>query len=144
MESLKQVEEILASEPNVFGLQITAAQSLQQLAVEYGRASDLLAAINGPTGFSPIWGWGKLVTTLHATHYSATGTPRHAEQLSLAQYHLYQCRYLLAAQVKDSGEKTRQLAEVDRALAKLMATMDKKSEWFPRFEALQALSKGGK
>ena len=144
MESLKQIEDMLAGEPNVFALQITAAQTLQELAVEDGRASDLLAAINGPSGFSPIWGWGKLVTTLHAAKYSAAGTPRHSEQLSLAQYHLYQCRYLLAVQAKDPMEKARQLAEVGRALAKLMATMDKQSVWFPRYEALQALIGGPK
>ena len=144
MESLKQIEDMLAGEPNVFALQITAAQTLQELAVEDGRASDLLAAINGPSGFSPIWGWGKLVTTLHAAKYSAAGTPRHSEQLSLAQYHLFQCRYLLAVQAKDPMEKARQLAEVGRALAKLMATMDKQSVWFPRYEALQTLIGGPK
>ncbi|MCP4889478.1 MAG: hypothetical protein GY904_23090, partial [Planctomycetaceae bacterium] len=56
MQSLKQIEEILANEPNVFSLQIAAAQCLQQVAIEYERSSDLLAAIEGPSGFSPIWG----------------------------------------------------------------------------------------
>ena len=59
MKSLKQIEDILADEPNVFTLQISAAQSLQQVAFEFERPSDLLAAIEGPSGFSPIWGWGK-------------------------------------------------------------------------------------
>ena len=44
----------------MFPLQIAAAQSLQQLAIEYERPSDLLAAIEESGGFSPIWGWGKL------------------------------------------------------------------------------------
>ncbi|MGI9465609.1 MAG: tetratricopeptide repeat protein [Rubripirellula sp.] len=136
MQSLKQIEDMLANEPNVFTLQIAAAQCLQQVAVEYERSSDLLAAIEGPSGFSPIWGWGKLVTTLHATMYSASGTPRHAEQLALAQYNLFWCRYQLAAQIKDAGEQMRQLAEVEQALSRRVATMDKKSNWYPKYKKL--------
>jgi len=143
MQSLKQIEDILADEPNVFTLQIAAAQSLQQVAIEYERPSDLLAAIEGPSGFSPIWGWGKLVTTLHSTLYSAGGTPRHAEQLALAQYHLFWCRHQLASQVTDAGERLQQLTEVERALSKRLATMDKKSEWYPRYQDLHAKISGG-
>lgn len=136
MQSLKQIEDMLANEPNVFTLQIAAAQCLQQVAVEYQRSSDLLAAIEGPSGFSPIWGWGKLVTTLHTTVYSAAGTPRHAEQLALAQYNLFWCRYQLAMQIKDRVEQTRQLTEVQQMLGRRIATMDKKSEWYSRYNNL--------
>ena len=142
MQSLKQIEDILAEEPNVFTLQIAAAQSLQQVAIEYERPSDLLAAIEGPSGFSPIWGWGKLVTTLHATLYSADGNPRHAEQLTLAQYHLFWCRYQLVLQVKDAAERTQQLTELERALSKRIATMDKKSDWYLRYQDLHAKMSG--
>ena len=138
MNSLKQIEDILADEPNVFTLQISAAQSLQQVAFEFERPSDLLAAIEGPSGYSPIWGWGKLVTTLHATRYSAGGTPRHAEQLALAQYHLFWCRYHLASQVEDAGERRQQLTELERALSKRLATMEKKGDWYPRYQDLHA------
>ncbi|MCP4942062.1 MAG: hypothetical protein GY924_08815 [Planctomycetaceae bacterium] len=136
MQSLKQIEDILANEPNVFSLQIAAAQCLQQVAIEYERSSDLLAAIEGPSGFSPIWGWGKLVTALHATRYSASGKPRHAEQFALAQYNLFWCRYQLASQIKDSGEKMRQVAEVETALSRRVGTMDKKSDWYPKYKKL--------
>jgi hypothetical protein len=136
MQSIKQIEDMLADEPNVFALQIAAAQSLEQVAVEYKRPSDLLAAIDGPSGFSPIWGWGKLVTTLHASLYSAGGTPRHAEQLALAQYHLFRCRYQLASQIKDPRERMQQLADVERALSKRIATMDKKNDWYRKYAAL--------
>ncbi|MGI9470450.1 MAG: hypothetical protein ACR2NZ_02880, partial [Rubripirellula sp.] len=70
LESLKLIEEVLAKTPNVFSLQIEAAESLQQLALDSGRASDLTAAMKGPEGFSSIWGWGKLVTSLHAARWS--------------------------------------------------------------------------
>jgi tetratricopeptide (TPR) repeat protein len=144
MQSLKQIEDILANEPNVFSLQIAAAQCLQQVAVEYQRSSDLLAAIEGPSGFSPIWGWGKLVTTLHTTMYSASGTPRHAEQFGLAQYNLFWCRYQLALQIQDAGEKMRQLAEVETALSRRVGTMDKKSDWYPKYKKLLDQVSGGK
>ena len=136
MQSLKQIEDMLANEPRVFTLQIAAAQCLQQVAVEYERSSDLLAAIEGPSGFSPIWGWGKLVTALHGTMYSPSGTPRHAEQFALAQYNLFWCRYQLAFQTKDSGEKMRQLAEVETALSRRVGTMDRKSDWYPKYKNL--------
>ena len=137
MKSLKHIEEILAEQPNVFTLQIAAAQSLQQLAIEYERPSDLLAAIEGPSGFSPIWGWGKLVTTLHASMSSSSGNARHAEQLALAQYHLFWCRFQLASQIKDRDEKTRQITDVARALSRRLATMDRMSEWYPRYQELR-------
>ncbi|MAI72755.1 MAG: hypothetical protein CMM01_17860 [Rhodopirellula sp.] len=136
MRSLKQIEDMLADEPNVFTLQIAAAQCLQQVAVEYGRSSDLLAAIDGPSGFSPIWGWGKLVTTLHTSMYSDSGTPRNAEQLALAQYNLFWCRYQVASQITDTGEQTRQLGKVEQALTRRIATMDDRSEWYPRYKDL--------
>ena len=136
MQSLKQIEDMLANEPNVFTLQIAAAQCLQQVAVKYERSSDLVAAIEGPSGFSPIWGWGKLVTTLHATRYSASATPRHTEQLALAQYNLFWCRYQLAFQIKDPEEKQRQLTAVEKSLAKTVAIMDKKSDWYVRYKNL--------
>ncbi|MDB4807662.1 hypothetical protein OAH22_02275, partial [bacterium] len=144
MQSLKQIEDILANEPNVFTLQIAAAQCLQQVAVEYERSSDLVAAIEGPSGFSPIWGWGKLVTTLHATMYSASGTPRHAEQFALAQYNLFWCRYQLASQIADQGERMRQLDEVEQALSRRIATMDKKSDWYSKYKKLLDLFSGRK
>ena len=138
MQSLKQIEDMLADEPNVFTLQIAAAVSLQQVAVEFERPSDLLAAIEGPSGFSPIWGWGKLVTNLHASLYSAGRTPRHAEQFALAQYHLFWCRFQLAVQIKDAGGKMRQTTEIEQALSKRLVTMDKKSDWYARYQALHA------
>ena len=137
MKSLKHIEEILAEQPNVFTLQIAAAQSLQQLAIEYERPSDLLAAIEGPSGFSPIWGWGKLVTTLHSSMSSSSGNARHAEQLALSQYQLFWCRFQLASQIKDRDEKTRQITDVARALSRRLATMDRTSEWYPRYQKLR-------
>jgi hypothetical protein len=76
--------------------------------------------------------------------YSASGTPRHAEQFGLAQYNLFWCRYQLALQIQDAGEKMRQLAEVETALSRRVGTMDKKSDWYPKYKKLLDQVSGGK
>lgn len=144
MQALKQIEDMLAYEPKVFALQIAAAQCLQQVAVEYERSSDLLSAIEGPSGFSPIWGWAKLVTTLHTLVYSASGTDHNAEQLALAQYNLFWCRYQLASQIQEEGERMRQVGKVEQALSRRIATMDKSSDWYPKYKILFDQMSGGK
>ena len=136
LESLKVIEEILAKNPNVFSLQMEAAESLQQLAFDSGRASDLSAAIEGPSGFSPVWGWGKLVNALHATRWSGNGTDRHAEQLYRSQYSFARCRYLLAMQSTEPANQRSQLSDLERSLTTSLATMDKANIWYVKFEEL--------
>lgn len=138
-ESLALIEEVLAKTPNVFALQIESAESLQQLALASGRIGDLKAAIHGPEGFSPIWGWGKLVTSLHAARWSDTGTEAHVEQLFRAQYNLGQCRYLLAMESQDFASRRRELSDIERSIRKILATMDKQNEWHDKFTQLGEL-----
>lgn len=142
-ESLALIEEVLAKTPNVFALQIEAAESLQQLALDSGRISDLKAAIHGPEGFSPIWGWGKLVTSLHAARWSDTGTETHVEQLYRAQYSLGQCRYLLAMQSRDVASRRAELSDIERSIRKILATMDKQNKWQAKFSQLGELVRRG-
>ncbi len=140
-ESLRLIEEMLAKSPNVFALQIEAARTLQDAGIASGKASDLQAAIDGPQGFSPIWGWGRLVSTLYATRWSSSGTDTHAQQLLLAQYHMAQCQSLLAERIRDRSSRQMRLAEISRSLQQAIATMDDSNPWAGKFRALAAAVK---
>lgn len=141
-ESLKIIEEVLARTPNVFAMQIEAAESLQQLAVESGRPEDWAAAINGPSGFSAIWGWNKLVTSLYSARWADTGTETHVQQLLHAQYGSAKSNYLAARLTRDRAARRAQLAPVERALKTVLATMDPTNAWHARFsELLRSIDK---
>lgn len=140
-EAIQTIEEVLAKTPNIFTLQIAAAQTLQDLGVASGQLSDIQAAIDGPTGFSSIWGWGKLVSTLYATRWSAAGTEAHANQLLLAQFNLAQCQMLVAKQSTDVTTRRIQLTEIERYLQRILATMDDSNPWEVKFQELSALVK---
>ncbi|MDG2224493.1 MAG: hypothetical protein P8L85_24140 [Rubripirellula sp.] len=140
-EAIQTIEKVLGKTPNIFSLQIAAAQSLQDLGVASGKVSDVQAAIDGPTGFSSIWGWGKLVSTLYTARWSASGTDTHATQLFLAQFNLAQCQMLVAKQTKDSVARRLQLTEIERSLQRILATMDDSNPWEAKFQQLSALVK---
>ena len=140
-EAIQTIEEVLAKTPNIFTLQITAAQTLQDLGVASGQLSDIEAAIDGPPGFSSIWGWGKLVSTLYATRWSDSGTEAHANQLLLAQFNLAQCQMLAAKRSKDITTRRIQLTEIERSLKRILATMDDSNPWEAKFRELSDLVK---
>lgn len=139
--SLKLIEDLLAKTPNAIALQIAAAKALQERGMQSRKIADVQTAIDGPSGFSPIWGWGKTVQSLFALRWSPSGTDRHAQQLLLSQFHLAQCQIAIAQQISDARDRQSKLSEIDRSLQRMLTTMSKDNPWYEKFESLQAATK---
>ena len=137
-EATKLIGEVLAKTPNAFGLQVEAAQCLQDSALESGRPEQLSVAINGPPD-SPIWGWGKLATTLYQAATSEDPNDKNVQRLMQSQYQLANCKYLIAKSTVDPTEKLRLTAELKKLMTRLQTNM--KSDVQPWFGKFQALSK---
>ena len=137
-EAMEVIEEILEKTPNIFQLQIEAANALEQMAIEEADPSRLLDSINGPDD-SPIWGWSKLVTALHGVRYSDNATETNKQQLLECQFHLARGRWLLARATVDPTDQERSIASVSKMLARLVATTSEDQQpWLNRLKKLQA------
>ncbi len=135
--ALEMTEQVLTETPNVFALQVEAAETLQQLGIESNESSQLVAAVDGKGGGSPVWGWGKLVTTLHPLRWSESGTEAHAELLIRSQYNLAKCRVMIAKTSSDKETMRPILSDVHRMLRTLLSTMDSGDHpWRDRLEQL--------
>lgn len=136
VEVVPMLESILKKSPNAFDVQIEAAETLQQLASDSSQPEQLAAAIDGPDG-SPIWGWAKLVTTLHAAS-GADESDKQRDRLLKCQYNLAECQYLLAKASSDSTERDKLLSGCRRSLDRLVATTSPDREpWYSRLQELQ-------
>jgi len=137
--ALAVTEQILATTPNVFQLQIEAAATLQQIAIEQTDTQRLIDAVSGPPD-SAIWGWNRLVTTLHGVRFSPQGTDQHAAQLLRCQFHLAQCRWLIAKATVNQAEQRTLVAAVSKMLRRwLQTTSDTQEDWQDKLKQLQSL-----
>ena len=142
-EGLSVLNELLAKTPNVISLQVDSAEILQELAMQSGETADLEAAMKGPSGFSTIWGWQRLVTTLHSLRWSENATELHAYQLLKSQYHLSECRYLYVKRMTDKFASKRELALLERSVKTIVDTLKIENQWKPLFvELLDAIQRG--
>ena len=132
-QALPLLEKVLAESPNAFGLQIEAAETLQALALAADNPKQLLDAIDGPAD-SAIWGWKKLVTTLHG---ASEGSEKNRERLLQSQYNMYRCQLLVAQVTEDKTARTKQMNDLKRSLDRLIATTDSGNQpWYGKFQEL--------
>ena len=142
-EGLSVLNELLAKTPNVISLQVDSAEILQELAMQSGETADSKAAMKGPSGFSTIWGWQRLVTTLHSLRWFENATELHAYQLLKSQYHLSECRYLYVKRMTDKFASKRELALLERSVKTIVDTLKIENQWKPLFvELLDAIQRG--
>ena len=132
-ESLSILNELLTKTPNVIELQMQSAELLQMLATKSGQSDDFGAAIKGPSAFSPIWGWSRLVTTLHSMRWNENASEVHTYQFFKAQYHLAECRYLAAIGSSDPNALRMELASLERSLKTIVATLADDNQWKTHF-----------
>ena len=146
-EAITVLERLLSDTPNAFALQIDAAEALQEKALAEGKPLELTKAIDGPagkSGQSPIWGWGKLVTTLHDVRYSADGE-KSKEQFLKAQFNLVYCQWMIAKATSDETERQEKRDDVSRQLKKILATTSPDSEpWFSKLKQIDQEVSAGK
>jgi hypothetical protein len=131
--AMSLVSDVLSETPNALGLQLEAATSLQEMAIETNDVGQLRAAANGPGAGSPIWGWAKLVTTLHTLRYAPGATEQQKSDFVRAQYNLALCQTKIS---KLSGDE-KLAASVKRMIRTNLATMDSANPWRAKFESLQ-------
>ena len=141
-QAILVLNDLLAKAPNILALQIKAAEILQGIAERSGRREDFEAASNGPTGFSAIWGWGRLVTSLHAIRWGPNGTDIHAYQLLNAQYHLAECRYSTLVRSPDSSGIRLEIASLERSIKTIVATLEDDNDWKIHFGKLLEIVSG--
>ncbi len=144
MDVIPLLESVLRQSPNAFAIQIQAAEILQQDAIESGQPERLVAAIGGPDDSagnpdgSPIWGWAKLVTTLHAQG-GDEDDDQNRDRLLKCQYNLAQCQWLIAQSTSDPQQRQELLSDCRRSLGRLLATTDAAREpWYSRLRELQS------
>ncbi|MGB1927291.1 MAG: hypothetical protein ACPHL6_12205, partial [Rubripirellula sp.] len=135
-EGFSVLNDLLGKTPNVLALQMQASEFLQEIAEQSGLESDYLTAINGPSGFSPVWGWSRLVTSLHSIRWSENGTDVHAHQLLKAQYHLAECRYTVLVNSQTSGRNRSEIISLERSLKTIVGTLDDENDWKVHFVEL--------
>ncbi|NND96655.1 MAG: hypothetical protein HKN47_04925 [Pirellulaceae bacterium] len=135
-EAIVSLGDILEQTPNAFGLQIEAAEALQQSAIDANDPLSLTDAVDGPTD-SPIWGWNKLVTTLHGIRFSDNADAKNTERLMKCQFHLAQCKWLIARATPDQTLKGQRVAELQRLLTRMKTSIKPGAEpWFTRMNEL--------
>ena len=139
-ESAKLIAELLAKTPNAFGLQIEAVEALQAEAIRKNQPLSLLDAVNGPPN-SPIWGWNKLVTTLHGVNSSsgadATSDTTTAERLMKSKYNLAKCQWLIARATTEPNQKAQRMADLNKLLRRLTTTIPPDAKpWAKNFNDL--------
>lgn len=133
-DAIPLLQSVLAKTPNAFGLQIEAAEAVQQTAIDSDRAKDLYLAING-TEDESIWGWAKLVSVLH----QAESTVDNRDRVLMCQYNLMKCRWMLAEAAPSDEAKEEQLASVRKQLGRILATTSSNRQpWYTRLQELAA------
>ena len=126
--------DVLKQTPNAIELQIEAAASIQQSALDSHQPLSLTNAIKGPKD-SPIWGWEKLVTTIYAA--SGDDEEKNAQRLSQCQYQLAFCKWQIAKATSDTGQRAARMSEATKLVSRLEATMKRDSQpWYDKFTAL--------
>jgi hypothetical protein len=142
------LEAILQQTPNAFALQIEAAEALQQAAIDSGEANQLLAALDGPAdrqdgaAESAIWGWSKLVTTLHGARSGDEEKDR--QRVLKCQYNMYLCQLLLAQANPDSDQRKALLADLVKSLTRVVSTTSPdRAPWYEKFRELLQQASGG-
>ena len=140
-ETIPIYEAMLKQNPGAFSVQIVAAETLEQLAIDASKPEDLVAVIQGPvevsgSGESSIWGWGKLVTTLHAAGASDDDSKR--DRLLKCQYHLANCQWLVAKSTSDTALRDEMLSDCRRSVDRLLATTSEdRQPWYGQLQELQ-------
>ena len=135
-ESAKLIAELLAKTPNAFGLQIEAVEALQAEAIGKNQPLSLVDAVNGPPN-SPIWGWNKLVTTLHASNSRSGADAKTAERLMKSKYNLAKCQWLIARATTDPNQKAQRMADLNKLLRRLATTIPPDAKpWAKNFNDL--------
>ena len=132
------IGKVLKESPNAFKLQLEAAECLQQAAIESQNPLGLVDAVNGPSG-SPIWGWRKVVTTLHSFHYSDSGNEESLERLLMAQYNLAKCQWLIAKATTDPAKKTERMVALHKLMKQISGQIPPDAQpWAGKFNQLVA------
>ena len=130
------IGKILDSTPNAIGLQIEAAEALQLSAIQNNKPLSLVDVVDGPAN-SPIWGWNKLVTTLHKVHYSENASEKNTNRLYKARYSLAHCKWLIAKATVDTMEKTKLTQELHGLVSRLAPSIPPEAQpWSGKFNQL--------
>ncbi len=144
-EAIAVIEKVLRDSPRAFALQIEAAKALQEKALAEGKPLELISAINGPQsqsseqGDSAIWGWGRLVATLHNVRFSDNATEKSKQQFYESQYNLLQCQWLIAKATPDAAIKQERSDDVAGQLKKTLATYSIDNQpWYSLLQQLEA------
>lgn len=138
-EVVPLLESLLKETPNAFAIQIEAAETLEQIAIDSAQPLQLRAAIDGPSndqGSSPIWGWSKLVATLHSA--GGDDDEKLRDRLLKCQYHLAHCQWLMSKETSEAAEREALVSACRRSLSRLVATTSPEREpWYSRLQELQ-------
>jgi hypothetical protein len=114
--AIDMYKEILSANPNIMLIQKEAAKSLQMMAFDSSPGSSdrknyytqAIAGIPEKNGTPIIWGWSKIARTIY-TDKKFAEKPETKSLFFEVRYHLAQCRYLVALEIKEEDKKTKQL-----------------------------------
>jgi tetratricopeptide (TPR) repeat protein len=138
--SLEVLGEILRATPNVLDLQMQAALTMEELAIEGDSESQLRQAISGTSDEPAFWGWAKLAVNLHRLRYSEKGTQQHAQSLLQSHFHLARCRWMLASVLAPGSERAtlqkQTLKQLGTARLAIAGTDPDADQWREVFETL--------
>ncbi len=138
--SLDVLDEILRATPNVLHLQMQAALTLEERAIEGDSESQLRQAISGMSDESAFWGWAKLAVNLHRLRYSEKGTQQHAQSLLQSHFHLARCRWMLSSVLAPGSEREtlqkQTLKQLGTARLAIAGTDPHADQWREVFETL--------
>ena len=138
------IGKVLQKSPNAFGLQIEAVECLQQASIDRGEPLTLVDAIDGPKG-SPIWGWKKLVVTLHGVQYSGNASATNLDRLNRSQYNLALCHWLVAKATADPGQKNQRMVTLHKLIKQISSKISPDSQpWASKFNELIVEVNGAK
>ena len=116
-----------------------AAYALQDVGINSNDPANLEAAIIGPKDSPAIWGWSKLVTTVHGVRFSERGTEKNAQQLLECQYNLIKCSWLLSQATTDAARAQKLRDNVIKQLNTLLTTTSPdKQPWYDQLQQLKS------
>ena len=137
-KAIDSIANVLRDNPNAFGLQVEAAETIQASALEAQDFVRLADAVDGPRE-SAIWGWNKLVTTLYSARKSDDPSDPTVQRLMKSQYQLANCKWLIAKATGDPGKRAELVAQLKKLVARLEPNMKRDVQpWYDRFAELAA------